>query len=260
MAKDVLLSGLLVAHNEDHVIEEALQSLHFCDEIIVVLDRCTDKSLEISGKYATKVIEGGEKEGFDIEGIRRNTGIEACQGKWVLELDADERISPELAEEIQQTVQNVGEKGYYLLPVHNYVGERHVQYGWAGSFGTNSVARLFTKGSKKWGDGLVHPKVELQNRLGRMTKPIVHLVDDDINDMIDRLKRYTDARAKDMAKEPLPKFRTTVRKGLTRFYKSYLARKGYKEGRMGFLLALMAMLFVIISHIKAEIEVQKSGR
>ena len=105
----------------------------------------------------------------------------------------------------------------------------------------------------------MHPKVELHNRLGRLTKPIVHLVDKDVNDMIDRLKRYTDARALDMAQHPLPKFRTTVRKGLTRFYKSYLARKGYKEGRMGFLLALMAMLFVILSHIKAEIEVKKKN-
>ncbi|MEC8467446.1 MAG: glycosyltransferase family 2 protein, partial [Pseudomonadota bacterium] len=90
--------------------------------------------------------------------------------------------------------------------------------------------------------------------------PIIHLVDTEINDMVDRLKRYTDARAQDLAKEGLPKFRTTLRKGLTRFYKSYFARKGYKEGRMGFLLALMAMLFVVLSHIKAEVEIQKSGR
>ncbi|PPR14206.1 MAG: hypothetical protein CFH43_01067 [Proteobacteria bacterium] len=259
MAEEIFLSGLMVAHNEEEVIEEALKSLHFCDEIIVVLDRCTDQTASIAKKYATKVVEGGAGDNFHIEGVRRNTGIEACKGTWVLELDADERISPELATEIQKTVKTVGEKGYYLLPVHNYVGDRHVQYGWAGSFGTNSVARLFTKGSKTWGDGLVHPKVELHNRLGRLTKPIVHLVDKDINDMIDRLKRYTDARALDMASQPLPKFRTTVRKGLTRFYKSYLARKGYKEGRMGFLLALMAMPFVILSHIKAEIEVKKNG-
>lgn len=259
MPSEIFLSGLLVAHNEEEVIEDALKSLHFCDEIIVVLDRCTDKSADISQKYATKVIKGGEAENFHIEGIRRNTGIEACAGKWVLELDADERVSPELAKEIKQTIQSQKEEGYYLLPVHNYVGKRHVQYGWAGSFGTNSVARLFTKGSKTWGDGLVHPKVELQNKFGRLTQPIIHLVDKDINDMIDRLKRYTDARAKDMASAgELPKFRTTVRKGLTRFYKSYFARKGYKEGRMGFLLALMAMLFVILSHIKAELELSKN--
>lgn len=260
MTNKVMLSGLIVAHNEEQVIEGALKSLDFCDEIVVVLDRTDDGSVALAKKYATKVIEGGLDEGFEVEGVRRNTGIEACKGDWVLELDADERISPALADEIVQTIRYGQKQGYYLLPVHNFVGERHVQYGWAGSFGTNSVARLFTKGSKTWGDGLVHPKVELKNKLGRLTQPIIHLVDTDINDMVDRLKRYTDARAQDLAKEGLPKFRTTLRKGLTRFYKSYFARKGYKEGRMGFLLALMAMLFVVLSHIKAEVEIQKSGR
>jgi glycosyltransferase involved in cell wall biosynthesis len=259
MPGSIFLSGLLVAHNEEDMIEEALKSLHFCDEIVVVLDRCTDKTHAISKKYATKIIEGGEDKGFDVEGVRRNTGIAACGGPWILELDADERISQELATEIQQTLVHQKDEGYFLLPVHNYIGKRHVKYGWAGSFGTNSVARLFSKGAKVWGDGLVHPKVELENKLGRLTQPIIHFVDKDINDMIDRLKRYTDARAKDMAQEEsLPKFRTTVRKGLTRFYKSYFARKGYKEGRMGFLLALMAMLFVILSHIKAELEIKKT--
>ena len=97
MAEEIFLSGLMVAHNEEEVIEEALKSLHFCDEIIVVLDRCTDQTASIAKKYATKVVEGGAGDNFHIEGVRRNTGIEACKGTWVLELDADERISPELA-------------------------------------------------------------------------------------------------------------------------------------------------------------------
>ena len=107
MTKDIFLSGLMVAHNEEEVVEEALKSLHFCDEIIVVLDRCTDKTASIAKKYATQVIEGGKAEDFHIEGVRRNTGIEACKGHWVLELDADERISPELATEIQSTIQKL---------------------------------------------------------------------------------------------------------------------------------------------------------
>lgn len=251
----IILSGLMVVHNEEHIIEDALKSLHFCDEIVVVLDRCTDGTLDIVKKYADTIIEGGEAENFHVEGTRRNTGIEACNGRWVLELDGDERISPALADEIKMTLKTQQQDGYFLLPVRNYVGDRWVKHGWAGSFGTNTVARLFVKGCKTWGAGLVHPSITLHNNLGRLTQPIIHLVDTDINDMIDRLKRYTDARAKDMAAAgELPRFRTSVRKGLTRFYKSYLVRKGYKEGRMGFLLALMAMMFIILSHIKAEVE------
>lgn len=248
------ISALIVAHNEEKMIEEALKSLHFCDEIVVCLDRCTDGTKKICEKYANTIIEGGEKEGWQSEGKRRNAGIEACSHSWILELDADERISEELAKEIPTKVETDVD-GYFLLPIDNYVGDRLVKYGWAGSFGTTAVARLFKKGHKVWGDQMVHPSVELTGKRDWCENPIVHLVDDDINDMMDRLKRYTDSRAKDMAAQgALPPFRKTVRQGLTRFYKSYIGRKGYKEGRMGFLLALMAMCFMIISHIKAEVE------
>jgi len=247
------LSGLVVAHNEEDVIEDALKSLSFCDEIVVCLDRCSDGTKVIAEKYADTVLEGGLAEGWESEGKRRNSGIEACEGKWIFELDADERATPELAASIGHITHTVTEEGTYLVGVDNYIGDRLVRYGWAGSFGTTAVARLFTKGSKQWGDQKVHPTVEMGKKLGRVEGQIVHLVDKDIDDMIDRLQRYTTARAADMAAfGNLPPFRTTLRKGFTRFYKSYWGRKGYKEGRMGFLLALMAFLFMVLSHIKAE--------
>ena len=248
------LSGLVVAHNEEEVIEDALKSLHFCDEIIVCLDRCTDGTKTICSKYATKIIEGKECDGWEIEGKRRGIGIDACSNKWILELDADERITPELAKEIPETIAN-SEDGYYIIPIDNYVGNRLVKYGWAGSFGTNRAKKLFAKGCKVWGMQRAHPSLQLKGKEMELKNSIIHLVDKDINDMIDRLKRYTDWVGADMAdKGHLPPFKNSVRRGLTRFYKSYFARKGYKEGRMGVLLALMAMMFIIISHIKAECE------
>lgn len=248
---DVKLSALVVAHNEERMIEKALESLLFCDEIVVCLDRCTDATKEIAAKYASKIIEGTEADGWQIEGVRRNAGIKACSFDWILEIDADERVSVELAKEIKEALPHAP-AGYFMLPIDNYVGDRLVNYGWAGSFGTTSVARLFKKGCKIWGNQMVHPDVQLTGFRMRFDNPVVHLVDDDINDMIDRLKRYTDKRAQDMVmSNSIPSFKTTLRKALTRFYKSYLVRKGYKEGLMGFLLASMAALFMILSHIKA---------
>jgi glycosyltransferase involved in cell wall biosynthesis len=247
----VKISGLIVAHNEEEMIEEALKTLDICDEIVVVLDKCTDKTKKIVTKYTKEIIEGS----WEVEGQRRNLGIDRCKNKWILELDADERVSPELRESITKHIQTAPD-GYVLLPIHNYVGKRWIKYGWAGSFGTSKAKKLFTKGSKIWGDQRAHPALTLSGKEMEITKGgIVHLVDKDINDMIDRLKRYSDWVAADMRESgKIIPLKTAVRKGFTRFYKSYYARKGYKEGKYGFLIALMACLFPILSTLKASIE------
>ncbi len=245
------ISGLVVAHNEEDMIEDALKSLNFCDEIIVVLDKCTDNTKKIAQKYTSNIIEGS----WELEGERRNLGINKCTNKWVLELDGDERISPELKTAIIQHIKTAPD-GYVLLPIHNYVGNRWIKYGWAGSFGTSKAKKLFTKGAKIWGDQRAHPALTLNGKETEIINAgIVHLVDKDINDMIDRLKRYSDWVAADMRDSgKIIPLKTAVRKGLTRFYKSYYARKGYKEGKYGFLLALMACLFPILSTLKASLE------
>ena len=86
-----------------------------------------------------------------------------------------------------------------------------------------------------------------------MTSRIKHYVDDDINDMILRLIRYTDIKAIDLAKQDkkLPHFLITIRRGITRFFKCFISRKGYKEGRWGFIIALMASLYIVFSYMKA---------
>jgi glycosyltransferase involved in cell wall biosynthesis len=250
----VPISGLVVAHNEESMIEEALKTLDFCDEIVVVLDKCTDKTKEIASKYTKNILEGE----WELEGKRRNLGIDNCKYKWILELDADERVSPELREAITEHVKTAPD-GYVLLPIHNYIGKRWVQYGWAGSFGTSKAKKLFTKGAKIWGNQRAHPSLTLSGKESEITTGgIIHLVDKDINDMIDRLKRYSDWVAADMVESgTIMPMRTAIRKGFTRFYKSYLSRKGYKEGQYGFLLALMAGLFPILSTLKASLENQK---
>ena len=240
------LSGLIVAHNEEEMIEEALKSLSFCDEIVVVLDKCTDGTRQIAEKYASQILEGS----WDIEGARRNFGIEACAGPFILELDADERVLPETAQEIRQVV-NEGVEGCYKIRFDNYVGNRLVRYGWAGSFGASAGDRLFTKGYKTWGLQRIHPSLELKNPVRELKGHITHLVDRDLNDMIKRLCWYTDMRAIDMAQKPLPPFRTVLRRAGHRFLKALWGRKGYREGKMGFLLAVMAALYQLFSYYKA---------
>src|SRR5260370_6207014 len=132
---------------------------------------------------------------WEREGRRRNAGIAACRGEWILEVDADERVGPELAAEIRSVVAG-SSADWHLLTVDNYIGERLVRWGWGASFGRSAHAGLFRRGAKRWGDQRVHPAVALAGKQGlTLEARLVHHVDRNISDMLRRLDRYTTARA-----------------------------------------------------------------
>jgi len=244
------VSALVVARNEEHQLAECLDRLRFADEIVVVLDRCTDGSKAIALRYGARVFEGA----WEIEGPRRMAGIDACRGDWILEVDADERVTPELAAEIRATIADAA-PGYFLIPFDNYVGERLVRYGWGGAWGVSATARLFSRGSKYWGDQRIHPKVTFKGERRWLKTSMVHYVDSDISDMLKRLDRYTTARARDLrASGEIGSFPANVRRLFSRFFKCYVSRKGYREGPYGFLIALMAGLYPLLSYLKARLE------
>lgn len=248
--KKLKLSALVVAHNEEDHLDACLSALKFADEIVVVLDKCTDGSKAIAAKYTDQLVEGS----WEIEGPRRHAGIDACVGDWILEVDADERVTDDLASEVRSAIQDAP-FGHFLIPYDNYVGERLVRYGWGGSWGVSATVRLFSKGAKVWGQQRIHPGVELQGERMWLKNRMVHLVDRDISDMIMRLDRYSTARARDLrASGDIGSFANNLRRLSSRFIKCYFGRKGYKEGHYGFLIALMAGLFPMLSYLKARLE------
>ena len=245
-----VLSGLVCVHNEEARLAECLQRLAFCDEIVVVADRCTDRSEAIARKMGARVVSGI----FPVEGLRKEAGVAACRGDWIIELDADEAVTPALAQEIRETVARADVGDWYQVPVDNFVGAQLVRHGWGGSFGASSVARLFRKGVKRWKSERVHPGTTFAGVYGgRLNNAILHKVDDDIADMVQRLNRYTALRGQDLADSG--KIKTLwddLFRGVRRFYKCYVSRKGYKEGDMGFLIAIMAGLYPLLSNLKAR--------
>jgi glycosyltransferase involved in cell wall biosynthesis len=244
-----VLSGLVCVHNEEARLAECLQRLAFCDEIVVVADRCTDRSEAIARKMGARVVSGI----FPVEGLRKEAGVAACRGEWIIELDADEAVTPALAREIRETVAR-SDADWYQVPVDNFVGEQLVRHGWGGSFGASSVARLFRKGVKSWKSERVHPGTTFTGVYGgRLNNAILHKVDDDIADMVQRLNRYTALRGQDLADSgKIKSLWDDLFRGVRRFYKCYVSRKGYKEGDMGFLIAIMAGLYPLLSNLKAR--------
>ncbi len=249
------LSALVVARNEEVKLPDCLASLGFADEVVVVLDRSTDRSAEIARAAGARLLEGA----WPVEGARRNAGIAACTGDWVLEVDADERVNPALAEEVRGVIAT-SRHAWHLVPVENYVGERLVRHGWAGSFGTTAVPRLFRHGAKRWRDQRVHPGLDWTGAEGpRLHRgALVHLVDRDISDMLRRLDRYSSAKAADLlAAGEIGTLGGNLRRFVSRAFKSYVSRQGWREGGWGVLLALCTGAFPLLAHLKARLEPER---
>ncbi|HTH98570.1 MAG TPA: glycosyltransferase family 2 protein [Stellaceae bacterium] len=245
------LTALVVVHDEEAQLADCLDRLGFASELVVVLDRCTDGSKEIALRYGAKLVEGG----WEREGARRNTGIEACSGPWILEVDADERVPEALALEIGRLVAT-SSFARHDIPVDNYVGDRLVRWGWGASFGKSAYPGLFRKGAKVWGPQRVHPKLSFTGEKGPpLASRLDHLVDRNISDMLRRLDRYTSANAADLRDSgDIGQYGHNIRRIFSRFYKCYVSRKGYREGPYGFLIALCAGLYPILSYLKARLE------
>jgi hypothetical protein len=151
------VSALVVARNEAARLPACLASLAPADELVVVLDRSTDGSRGIaSGALCrgggARVLEGA----WELEGERRNAGIAACTGDWILEVDADERVPPALWDAVRRVCAD-SPHGFHRVRIDNHVGDRLIRHGWGGSFGTTLKPALFRRGAKRWRSQRVHP-------------------------------------------------------------------------------------------------------
>ncbi|MBC7433837.1 MAG: glycosyltransferase family 2 protein [Rubritepida sp.] len=251
------LSALIVARDEATRLPRCLASVAFADEVVVVLDRSTDGSAAIAQAAGARVLEGE----WPLEGPRRNAGIAACSGDWVLEVDADETVPPELAALLRATIA-ASPHGFHRVAIDNYIGERLVRHGWAGSFGTTAKPILFRRGAKHWRAQRVHPGLDWVGPGGEGPRidgaAIRHEVDRDISDMWRRLDRYSSLRAADLLEAgDIGTLPGNLRRFASRFIKSLVSRRGYREGGWGVLLAFCAGLFPLLSHLKARLEPER---
>ena len=256
--RDVKISALVVAHNEEAILDDCLLCLTFADEIAVVLDKCTDGSKEIVSNYTDRILEGE----WDIEGDRRNQGIQFCRGEWILEVDADELITPELAAEVKRMVMK-STYDIFDVPVDNYVGEQLVRYGWMAAMGPDIKPMLFRKGTKTWGCQRAHPHLTVSGRKGpRLTNPIVHRMAKNLSDLIRRFDQKTTFRALDLRDSGEAEhfsLATLVRKMGSRFWKCFIMRRGYKEGGYGLVVSILSAMYPLVSHLKATLDASQNG-
>ena len=240
-------SVVVITKNEEKNIDDCLGSVSgWASEIVVVDDESTDKTIELARKYTDKIFS----RKMDNEGRHRNWAYAQAQNEWVLSLDADEMVSPELREEITQALQNSNFFHSYSIPLRNYIGDYWVKYsGWypAGKL------RLFQKSCFKYEEVEVHPRVFLDGKTGHLTKDIIHKGYPDFEHFLASLNRQTTLEARKWIET---KRQMSLGKALwrtfDRFFRRFIGKKGYKDGFIGFMIAILDSFYQIMSYAKYQ--------
>ena len=243
------ISALIIARNEEKKIKQCLECLNFVDEIIIVLDRSIDNTEKISKNFTSKIYSGN----WEFEGDRRNFGISKCSSEWILEIDADELVSKHLAFEILKKTK-ISKYNYFYIRLVNYVDKKPVKYGWMSCLAPDGKFSLFKKNSKIWENQRVHPNYNLKGIKGKEFKNFIeHFMADTISDLVHRFNRNTDLKAKDCISEKKEiENLFSFRKVLSRFFKSYISRMGFKEGLLGIIIGLLNGIFPLVVAIKTD--------
>ena len=190
------ISALIIARNEEKIIENTLKSLSFVDEIVVILDRSFDKTKTICKKYTNKIFSGS----WTCEGQRRNYGIKKCSSEWILEIDADEIISKNLKKEILK--KKLTDFDFFYIKLLNFVGSKPIKFGWMACMAPDGKFCLFKKNAKKWSKGLVHPSYNIVGKKGpEFENYIIHNMSENISDLLSRFNRNTSLHSLELKKQ-----------------------------------------------------------
>jgi glycosyltransferase involved in cell wall biosynthesis len=226
------LSLIVISKNEEAAIARCLRSANFADEIVVVDNGSSDKTVEIARSLGARVTVTPDWPGF---GPQKNRALREATGDWVLSLDADEWIEPALADEIRAAIVKAdAPDGYEILRRSRFCG-KIVRHGdWRG----DRVLRLFRRGRGRFSDDHVHERVIVEGRLARLYSPLEHDSITDPADAADKIERYATAAAVQLASEgKTSNAAKAALRGWTAFIRGYILRLGFLDGLTGLQVA-----------------------
>lgn len=251
--KQVQLSVALAVYNEEGNLGACLESIQeLASEIVVVDGSSTDNTVAVAKQYGAKVIPTDNRTNFHIN---KQMAIDACSGTWILQLDADERVSSMLATEIQNILNAplTGQPSAYYLKRRNYFLGRWMSKG--GMY-PDPVIRLFQKGQAKLPQKTVHELMEVAGPIKWLDNDLLHIADPTFARYLRRSNRYTSLQAEEWLQEgKLGTDRLTIimymfLKPLVRFLEIYLRHKGFMDGYPGLIFALYSGLHLRTSYTK----------
>lgn len=225
------LSAIVITRNEARNIAACLESVAFCDERIVVDGGSGDDTVTVARGAGAQVVE----RAFDGFGPQKNFALSLANGDWVLSIDADERVTEALKDEILRAVAAGDRPGYEMPRLSTFCGREMRHSGWYPDY----VLRLFRKSSGTFSNDLVHERVVCDGPVGRLSAPLLHHPVHRIEDALSRMDRYSTAGAEMLvASGRNVSFFTGIARGFWSFFRTYILRAGFLDGREGFLLAV----------------------
>jgi glycosyltransferase involved in cell wall biosynthesis len=244
------LSVIVITHNEATNIAACLESVSWADEIAIVDSGSSDETVAICRRYTSKV-EVTDWPGF---GPQKNRALALATSDWVLSLDADERVSPELASEIRQALAQPQADAYELPRLSSYLGREMRHGGWW----PDHVTRLFRRGRASFSDAAVHESLQVEGRIGRLQQPLIHHPFRSLDQVIRKMDTYSTASAATMAARGRNAgLGSAILHGLFAFLRTYLLRAGFLDGRLGFVLAISNAEGAYYKYLKLA---ERSGR
>lgn len=239
------LSVVIIAYNEEHNIERALKSVAWADEIVVVDSQSTDQTVDICRRYTNKVITHPWQGHIP----QKNFALAQAANEWVLSIDADEEVSPELANSIKQILaQGPKFDGYMVRRKVFYLGKWIKHSGWYPDY----RIRLVRKERARWGGESVHDVLEVNGSVAKISDgDLYHYSYRDLSDHISKIDGYTTIMAKS-------KFETGKRahwydmvfRPLFGFFKKYIFRLGFLDGVHGLIICALTSYYVFLKYLK----------
>jgi glycosyltransferase involved in cell wall biosynthesis len=247
---------VVICFNEERRIARCLESLAFCDELIVVDSNSTDATPSIAARYTERVIQ----QSFLGYVKQKNFALERATSEWVVCLDADEALSDELAAAVQAAIARAGpeESGFVLDRVTWFLGVWHD----AGEWYPDPQLRVFRRARGHWTGRDPHDRVALEGRARPLQGPLFHWNYADLADHIRTIDNFSRRQAEGMLEEGLRfRLRDLLVRPAFRFVKGFFLRGGYRKGLPGFLVSVSTAYYVFMKYAKLwELEQARKGR
>jgi glycosyltransferase involved in cell wall biosynthesis len=226
-----MLSVILIVKNEAPNVASCLESVAWADEIIVLDSGSADETVAICRQYTPHVYET-DWPGF---GVQKQRALEKARGDWVLSIDADEIVTPELRGEIEQAIRSEHRSGFEIPRLSRYCGKPMHHGGWWPDY----VLRLFRRGKGRFTESAVHERILVQGETGRLKNPLLHNAFVDLDEVLRKVNSYSSLGAKMLEQKGVrSSLSKAVLKAVWTFIRTYFVKASVLDGRHGFMLAV----------------------
>jgi glycosyltransferase involved in cell wall biosynthesis len=249
----VRLSAVLITLDAQAHLRECLAALSFCDEIVVLDSGSSDATLDIARACGARVSQSADWPGF---GAQKNRAVALARGQWILAVDSDEVVTPELRAEILAALAAPRAAAYAMPRRSNFCGHWLRHGGWWPDY----VTRLFRAGAARFSDDRVHERLIVEGTVARLRAPLLHYTYDTLEQALDKLNRYSTLGAEQAyARGRRARFALAPLRGAWAFLRSYVLQLGFLDGRAGLMLAYYNAHGTYYRYLKLWLLARRSG-